>query len=115
VHAAALLSTQPLSESITSLHDAAKWGDLEAAERLLNEGADVNGVVRLRAGGGGLLTYMGVLVCWGERRGEWSALRKQQGWGRSGGQKAHCWNATGCWNAYFRLSREAGTLGQSFT
>jgi hypothetical protein len=44
---------QPLSESITSLHDAAKWGDLEAAERLLNEGADVNGVVSAQPGGGG--------------------------------------------------------------
>jgi hypothetical protein len=38
-------SQQPLSETITSLHDAAKWGDREAVERLLNEGADVNGVV----------------------------------------------------------------------
>jgi hypothetical protein len=36
---------QPLSEAIVSLHDAAKWGDVEACERLLAEGADVNGLV----------------------------------------------------------------------
>lgn len=59
-----LTPPQPLSESITSLHDAAKWGDRDAVERLLNEGADVNGVVRDsffggRKGGGG----QGTLVC----------------------------------------------------
>jgi len=50
---------QPLSESISSLHDAAKWGDLEATERLLNEGADVNGVVRGTGGGGGAVGFVG--------------------------------------------------------
>jgi hypothetical protein len=50
---------QPLSESLTSLHDAAKWGDLEATERLLNEGADVNGVVSGHLGGGSRGVWQG--------------------------------------------------------
>jgi len=40
-----LLLMQPPSDSIASLHDAAKWGDAAAAQRLLDVGADVNGLV----------------------------------------------------------------------
>ncbi|KAF6255784.1 flagellar associated protein [Scenedesmus sp. NREL 46B-D3] len=37
-------SKAPASADIASLHEAAKWGDLEAARRLLDGGADVNGL-----------------------------------------------------------------------
>lgn len=39
------LRLQPPSEEISSLHDAAKWDDVEAAKRLLDSGADVNALV----------------------------------------------------------------------
>jgi len=35
-------SKQPASDEISSLFDAAKWGDVEAATRLIEEGKDVN-------------------------------------------------------------------------
>eukprot|EP00879_Flechtneria_rotunda_P011121 GHRR01011618.1.p1 GENE.GHRR01011618.1~~GHRR01011618.1.p1 ORF type:complete len:304 (+),score=115.86 GHRR01011618.1:124-1035(+) len=35
---------KPASEDISSLHDAAKWGDMAAGQRLLDSGADVNGL-----------------------------------------------------------------------
>jgi hypothetical protein len=37
-----------ISQVIANLHDAAKHGDAEAAARLIEEGADVNGRVRGR-------------------------------------------------------------------
>lgn len=36
---------------MSSLHEAAKWGDVEAGRRLLEGGADVNGLVRAGEGG----------------------------------------------------------------
>lgn len=39
-------AVQPPSAAIDSLHEAAKWGDAEAAQRLLDLGADVNQLVR---------------------------------------------------------------------
>lgn len=35
---------KPASDDIKTLHDAAKWGDAAAAQRLLDGGADVNGL-----------------------------------------------------------------------
>jgi hypothetical protein len=46
-----LVPQQPSSADISSLHEAAKWGDLEAARRLLDAGGDVNGLVRGVQGG----------------------------------------------------------------
>lgn len=41
---AAKPSKQPASADMSSLHEAAKWGDVEAGRRLLEGGADVNGL-----------------------------------------------------------------------
>jgi len=41
------------ARKVETLHDAARWGDVAAATKMLEEGADVNGKVR---GGGGLAT-----------------------------------------------------------
>eukprot|EP00878_Enallax_costatus_P034286 GHUV01038007.1.p1 GENE.GHUV01038007.1~~GHUV01038007.1.p1 ORF type:complete len:125 (+),score=63.08 GHUV01038007.1:3-377(+) len=40
--AAAAKRSKPASDDISSLHDAAKWDDVDAARRLLESGADVN-------------------------------------------------------------------------
>lgn len=44
--AATAARSKPASDDISSLHDAAKWDDAEAARRLLDSGADVNQLVR---------------------------------------------------------------------
>jgi hypothetical protein len=38
------------ARKIETLHDAAKWGDVEAATKMIEAGADVNGKVRGKAG-----------------------------------------------------------------
>jgi hypothetical protein len=77
---------QPASGSIASLHEAAKWGDLEAGRRLLDAGEDVSGLVRVRLCGGaaGGLGGDSIPVCM--HRG--LAAERQQlhsrGWGATG-------------------------------
>ena len=44
-HTSLLLLQKP--QNISNLHDAAKWGDVDAAHKMLNEGADVNQKVSL--------------------------------------------------------------------
>jgi hypothetical protein len=66
---------QPASADISSLHEAAKWGDLDAARRLLDAGGDVNGLVRrdgVAAGAGD---------CEGGRVEAWCERGGGGGWG----------------------------------